>query len=72
MQETLIDCDNLFIYPDVKSREGLFMLFHDALYKKGQVKKGFYVLLQRGKNLTLQVLILENIRSQYPIPILIW
>ena len=45
MPETIIDSDNLFIYPEVKSREELFRLFHDDLYKRGLVKKGFYKAL---------------------------
>ena len=45
MPETIIDSNNLFIYPDVKSREELFRLFHDDLYKRGLVKKEFYKTL---------------------------
>jgi len=45
MTDISIDPGNLFFYPDVSSREELFRLFHDRLYKKGIVKRGFYKAL---------------------------
>ena len=47
MPDILIEPENILIQPDVSSREELFRLFYEGLYKNGTVKEGFYEALAR-------------------------